>query len=97
MSKLTVAKVKDLMKQVSNDEITYSRMVELMNEKKSETNFPRRNRLDLNTKVELSISNAIDEVEKIGADVRLTDAVIKLSEAKDLVSDFVDEQMESVS
>jgi hypothetical protein len=52
--------------------------------------FPRRNRLDLNTPVELAIYNAMQEVENIGVDTRLTDAVIKLQEAKDLVADFVD-------
>lgn len=51
---------------------------------------PRRNRLDLNTEVELVIQNAIWEVEKIGASVKLTEAVTKLSEAKNLVADFID-------
>jgi hypothetical protein len=51
----------------------------------------RRQRLDLNEQAELAIYNAMQEVEKIGADVRLTNAVIKLSEAKDLVADFIDE------
>lgn len=55
-------------------------------------NTPRRIRLDLNEAAELAIHNAIVEVEKLPADVRLTQAVIKLSEAKSLVSDFIDEQ-----
>ena len=93
MSKLIVAEVKKLLNQVSNDEITFSRMVELLNEKKSENKIPRRIRLDLMTKVELAISNAMDEVEKMDADERLTTAGLKLQEAKDLVSDFVDEQI----
>jgi len=54
------------------------------------TEFPRRNRLDLNTPAELAIYEAIQEVEKVGADVRLTDVVIMLGKAKDLLSDFVD-------
>lgn len=54
------------------------------------TDFPRRNRLDQMTPAELAIYNAIQEVEKAGADVRLTDAVVLLSKAKDKVSDFVD-------
>lgn len=53
--------------------------------------FPRRNRLDLNTPAEKAIYDAIQEVEKVGADTRLTGAVIKLSEARNLVADFVDE------
>lgn len=55
--------------------------------------IPRRARLDLNTKAELSISKAIDEIENLGADPRLTKAQIKLQEAKDLLSDYVDEQL----
>ena len=51
----------------------------------------RRSKLWLNTPAELAIYNAINEVEKIGADVRLTDAVMKLQEAKELVADFVDD------
>jgi len=62
--------------------------------KTDENGFPRRSRLDLNTPAELAIHNAIQEVEKIGADIRLTNAQIKLQEAKDLVSDFIDEQSE---
>ena len=52
--------------------------------------IPRRNRLDLNTPTELAIYNAIQEVEKLPADVKLTEAVTLLAKAKDLVSDFVD-------
>ena len=54
------------------------------------TEIPRRIRLDLNTAAELAIHNAIQEVEKVGADVRLTNSVIHLSIAKDLLSDFID-------
>ena len=52
----------------------------------------RRNRLDLNTPAELAIRNAVNEVEKAGADVKLTLAVIKLEEARCLVADYVDSQ-----
>ena len=52
--------------------------------------IPRRIRLDLNTPAELAIYNAMQEVEKAGADVRLTDAVILLDKARNKVSDFVD-------
>lgn len=55
-----------------------------------DSGFPRRSRLDLNTPAELSIFNAIQEVEKAGCDVRLTDAINLLSKAKDLVADYVD-------
>lgn len=63
---------------------------------KTENEIPRRVRLDLNTPAELAIYNAMIEVEKMPADVRLTNAVIKLSEAKNLVADFVDEQSKEV-
>lgn len=50
----------------------------------------RRNRLDLCTPAELAIYLAMGEVEKIGADVKLTEAVTLLAKAKDCVADFVD-------
>ena len=52
--------------------------------------FPRRNQLDKFTPAELAIYKAIEEVEEAGADVKLTDAIIKLQEAIELVADFVD-------
>lgn len=52
--------------------------------------FTRRNQLDKCTPAELAIYKAMEEVEKAGADVKLTDAIIKLQEAKELVADFVD-------
>lgn len=57
---------------------------------------PRRIRIDLNNAAELAIHNAIQEVEKLGADVRLTNAVIRLQQAKDEVSNYVDAQMADV-
>lgn len=53
-------------------------------------NIPRRARLDLNEPAELAIWNAVQEVENLGADVRLTNAVNLLSQAKELVSNFID-------
>lgn len=52
--------------------------------------IPRRIRLDLMKPAEKAIQNAVWEVEKIGADVTLTEAVILLQKAKNLVSDFID-------
>jgi len=55
-----------------------------------ENEIPRRNRLDLNTPAEKAIYDAIQEVEKAGADPKLTDVVVMLGKAKDLLSDFID-------
>jgi hypothetical protein len=52
---------------------------------------PRRNRIDLNLPAELKIREAVDAVEGLGADVRLTNAVIKLGEARELVADWAEE------
>lgn len=57
---------------------------------KTENEIPRRARLDLMSPAEIAITNAIQEVEKAGADRRLTQAVIKLLEAREWVADFVD-------
>ncbi len=52
--------------------------------------FPRRNQLDKCVSAELAIYKAMEEVEKIGGDLKLTDAIIKLNEALNLVADFVE-------
>jgi hypothetical protein len=57
------------------------------------TEILRRNRLDLNIPAELTIYHAMQEVEKLGADIMLTNAVILLQKAKDLVSDYADAQL----
>jgi hypothetical protein len=55
------------------------------------TDLPRRIHVELLSPAELAIRAAVQEVEKLAADVRLTDAVILLGQAKDKVADFVDE------
>jgi len=52
--------------------------------------MPRRNQLDKLTDAEIAIQKAINEVEMLGCDTRLTDAVIKLQEVKNIVADFID-------
>jgi hypothetical protein len=42
------------------------------------------------TDAERAIVNAVQAVEALGADVRLTDAVVLLQAARDSVADFVD-------
>lgn len=44
---------------------------------------------------ETAIYNALQEVEKIGADVRLTEAVIHLQKARELVGNYIDEAIQS--
>ena len=43
------------------------------------------------TPAELAIRNAVIEVEKVGADERLTKAVVLLEKARNAVADFVDD------
>lgn len=56
-------------------------------------NIPRRIDILRNTPAELAIRNAINEVEKVGADIKLTQSVILLSQALDKLSDYIDEQI----
>ena len=59
-------------------------------------NFPRRNQLDKCTVAELTIYMAMEEVEKMEeVDVRLTDVIILLQKAKELLSDVVDEKQKA--
>lgn len=57
-------------------------------------NTPRRLRLDLNTGGELAIFNAVQEVERMGADPRLTEVSEMLLKAKNLLSDYVDSEID---
>lgn len=56
-------------------------------------NIPRRINILENTPAELAIRNAINEVEKVGADIKLTQSVILLSEALNKLSDYIDESL----
>lgn len=58
----------------------------------AENEIPRRIRLDLMTPAERAITDAGAAVEKAGCDVRLTDALNLLWQARDKVADFVDDQ-----
>lgn len=49
--------------------------------------FPRRNRVDHWTPAERAIAAAVDVVERAGCEVRLTDAVTLLGQARELVAD----------
>jgi hypothetical protein len=52
--------------------------------------IPRRNRLDMNNSAEKLIYEAMCEVEELGADKKLTEAVMLLAKAKNCVADYVD-------
>lgn len=58
-------------------------------------NVPRRNMIPEWCEAEKLIQDAIWAIEKMGADTRLTDAQTMLSQAKDKVSDYYDEQLDS--
>jgi hypothetical protein len=51
---------------------------------------PRRNRVDLLTPAERAIYDAVEAVEDLPPDERLTNAVILLQRARDHVADYVD-------
>ena len=51
---------------------------------------PRRCRIDRISPAEHAIYAAIEAVEHVGADVRLTDAVVLLQAARESVADFID-------
>lgn len=51
---------------------------------------PRRSDMGRWTQAEFEIQAAVECVEKLGADPRLTNAVILLGKARDRVADFID-------
>jgi hypothetical protein len=54
---------------------------------------PRRNRLDLQTPIESLLNEAINKIEELPPDERLTHAQTLISNAKDSLSDYIDEQL----
>jgi len=57
------------------------------------TKFNRRIRLDLATPMEAAISAALQAVESGPPDIRLTEAVNLLAQAREKVSEYVNEQL----
>lgn len=53
---------------------------------------PRRCFIDKNTAAEKAIRNAMSEVEKVGADVKLTEVTFLLEKARNVLGDYVDAQ-----
>lgn len=70
----------------------YEKAEETMSEQETKPTYAplRRARIDQNTPAELAIRAAVEAVEAVGADTRLTDAVNLLQAARDKVADFVD-------
>ena len=54
------------------------------------TSIPRRIDTLRHTSAEKAISDAMREVEELGCDPLLTDAVVLLQQARDKVADYVD-------
>jgi len=52
----------------------------------------RRNDMTLMCAAELKIVEAVETVERMAADSRLTDAVTLLQQARDKVADYVDDR-----
>lgn len=59
-----------------------------------DSNLPRRCNLQENSPAEIAIRKAMEEVEKLPANEKLTDAIIILNEAFNLVADYVDIEIE---
>jgi hypothetical protein len=64
-------------------------------ENNNNTQTPRRIRLDLNTPAELAVRNAVNEVEKLPADTRLTEAILLLDQAREKIADYIDAKADS--
>lgn len=60
----------------------------------AEKEYPsnRRARLDLIEPSEKAIYDAVGEIEKVGADIRLTNAQVLLQQARDQLADYFDEK-----
>lgn len=54
--------------------------------------WPRRAQLRCNTQAEHELRRVLNTVEQLGADVRLTQAVTKIEEARELVADWLEER-----
>lgn len=63
--------------------------------KNSNTN-PRRFNLAFCSASELAIKKAMQEVERLGADDKLTEAIMLLTDAHTIVSDFIDNSINTL-
>lgn len=56
-------------------------------------NTTRRVHLNFQVPAETAIFKAMEEIENLGADEKLTDAIMKLSEVRTLISDYIDKRL----
>jgi hypothetical protein len=61
----------------------------------SDNKFPRRSCIYLLTPTEKAVWDAAQAVEKIGADVLLTEAAVLLQQAREKLADYFDEQIQN--
>jgi hypothetical protein len=61
----------------------------------SDNKFPRRSCIYLLTPAEKAVYDAVQAVENVGADVRLTDAVMLLQQVREKLADYFDEQIKN--
>ena len=66
----------------------YRRVIEVDLSNSFPLSFRQPNRLDLMSSVEKAITYTMQEVEKLGANEHLTNAVIKLGQARDFVYEY---------
>ncbi len=52
----------------------------------------RRNRVDKMSPVELTIRDAVKQIEELGCSIGLTEAINHLHKARELVADFIDKK-----
>lgn len=63
----------------------------------SDNKFPRRSCIYLFTPAEKAVYDAIQTVENVGADIRLTEAIVLLSQVREKLADYFDEQIGNTS
>lgn len=63
----------------------------------SDNKFPRRSCVYLLSPAEKAVYDAVQAVENVGADVRLTEAIVLLSQARENLADYFDEQISNCS
>lgn len=63
----------------------------------SDNKIPRRSCVYLLAPAEKAVYDAVQAVENVGADVRLTEAIILLSQVREKLADYFDEQIRNKS